>query len=133
MATRVNKKKQGVISIVVIALLVVLYLLIGKNERVDRREKDFRHNEIELTDHAKCRMDCRHITKKEIEEVLDYGKINYSKSDKKAKPCAKYALEYFVDGKAVRVVVGDCNNKAVIITVIDLDHDFECHCPGDDN
>ena len=93
----------------------------------------YRHHPLQFSHHARCRMDCRNITESEIETVLHEGKINERKSEPDANRCPRWALEDEVDGKRVRVIVGDCDNKAVIITVIDLDHEFECHCPGDEN
>ena len=126
------RAKQAKISLVILAVLAVLYFFFGKNNTntsIDRREKDFRHNEIKLTKHAQCRMDCRQIDESEVKDILAKGAINYNKSDLKDKPCPTYALEGITkDNQRVRVVVGDCNNEAVIITVIDLDHEFECTC-----
>ncbi len=126
------RAKQGPITLIVLAILLVLYFIFGRNNantRIDKREKAFRHNEIKLTTHARCRMDCRNINETEVKDILENGSINYRKSDLKDKPCPTYALEGITkDNQRVRVVVGDCNNEAVIITVIDLDHEFECHC-----
>jgi hypothetical protein len=126
------RAKQAKISLVILAVLAVLYFFFGKNNTntsIDRREKAFRHNEIKLTKHAQCRMDCRQIDESEVKDILAKGAINYNKSDLKDKPCPTYALEGITkDNQRVRVVVGDCNNEAVIITVIDLDHEFECTC-----
>jgi hypothetical protein len=38
-------------------------------------------------------MDCRHITTKEIQEMLESGIINYTKSEPDARPDPKWALE----------------------------------------
>ena len=126
------RAKQAKISLVILAVLAVLYFFFGKNNTntsIDRREKAFRHNEIKLTKHAQCRMDCRQIDESEVKDILAKGAINYNKSDLKDKPCPTYALEGITkDNQRVRVVVGDCNNEAVIITVIDLEHEFECTC-----
>ena len=126
------RAKQAKISLVILAVLAVLYFFFGKNNTntsIDRREKAFRHNEIKLTKHAQCRMDCRQIDESEVKDILAKGAINYNKSDLKDKPCPTYALEGITkDNQRVRVVVGDCNNEAFIITVIDLDHEFECTC-----
>lgn len=131
-ANKSARAKQGPITLVVLAILLILYFLFGRNNqntRIDHREKAFRHNEIKLTTHAKCRMDCRQIDENEVKEILANGSINYKKSDLKDKPCPTYALEGITkDNQRVRIVVGDCNNEAVIITVIDLDHEFECSC-----
>jgi hypothetical protein len=140
------KKNQTKTTIIVIVLLIFLVSIVKvfksqqnpidkkqtKTTKVDKRLKDFRNNEIELTEHAKCRMACRNISMAEIKEVLLEGKINYGKSTKNSKPCSKYALEDYANGKHLRVVVGDCNHDAVIITVIDLDNQFKCDCPGDE-
>ncbi|HEX6179629.1 MAG TPA: DUF4258 domain-containing protein, partial [Chitinophagaceae bacterium] len=84
--------------------------------------------------HARCRMDCRQITAAEVEDIMQKGKINYRKSNVKANPCPVYALEgYTVDNQHVRIVFGQCDNKTKVITCIDLDKEWQCHCPGDDN
>jgi hypothetical protein len=132
-SNRQSRQNRSGIFFAAISFLLILYFLSGRPKHTDHREKAFQHNKIEYTEHARCRMDCRHITENEIREVLNRGEINYRKTDSNASPCPKFALEGFVDGKRVRVIVGDCDEKAVIITVIDLDHELECHCPGDDH
>jgi len=100
------------------------------------RERGFdrRTSFIEYSKHAKCRMDCRKISQAEVEEIMKEGSINYRKSDLKNTRCPTYALEGETsDRQDVRIVFAQCNEKTVVVTVIDLETDFECHCPGDDN
>jgi hypothetical protein len=74
-------------------------------------------------------MECRNIDQSEVAEILEEGKINYTKSDLQCEGCPKYALEGItLDQQHVRIIVGDCESQASIITVIDLDTDFECDC-----
>lgn len=81
------------------------------------------------TKHAICRMGCRHIDASEVQEILDKGAINDRKSDRNDRPCPTYALEGRThDGQKVRIVVADCDNTAKLVTVIDLENDFQCHC-----
>lgn len=102
---------------------------INRNRGFDRRVSF-----IEYTKHAKCRMECRHITQAEVEEIMRDGKINYAKSDVKDKPCPTYALEGITkDNQRVRIVFAQCDFKTKVITSIDLDTDWECHCPGDEH
>src|SRR3954465_3468097 len=54
---------------------------------------DRRTSFIQYTRHARCRMECRNITAREVEEIMQHGSINYRKSDVKGKPCPVYALE----------------------------------------
>lgn len=75
-------------------------------------------------------MECREIDASEVKEIVQGGTINYNKSELKANPCPKYAVEGIThDKQHVRIVVGDCSSQASIITVIDLENEFECDCP----
>jgi hypothetical protein len=76
---------------------------------------------------------CRKISQSEVEEIMLGGKINYGKSDVKQKPCPTYALEGIThDNQRVRIIFAQCDFKTKVVTSIDLDTDWECHCPGDD-
>ena len=37
---------------------------------------DRRISYLEYSNHARCRMECRHITKAEVEDIMQDGKIN---------------------------------------------------------
>jgi hypothetical protein len=102
---------------------------------VDRnRGFDRRVSYIEYTEHAKCRMECRKITQREVEEIMRDGKVNYKKSNAQGRPCPTYALEGVTsDDQRVRIVFAQCDLKTKVVTCIDLDTDWECHCPGDDD
>lgn len=102
---------------------------VNRNHGFDRRV-----SYIEYTQHAKCRMQCRHISQAEIEEIMQNGKINYNKSNVKAKPCPTYSLEGITkDVQRVRIVFAQCDFKSKVVTCIDLDTEWECDCPGNDD
>ncbi|MES1221157.1 MAG: DUF4258 domain-containing protein [Bacteroidota bacterium] len=102
---------------------------VNRNSGFDRRI-----SYIEYTEHAKCRMECRKISQSEVEEIMRDGKINYNKSDVDAKPCPTYALEGIThDDQRVRIVFAQCDFKSKVVTCIDLNTEWECHCPGDDD
>lgn len=111
-----------------------------KNTDASDRDKGFdrRISYLEYSNHAKCRMQCRKISQAEVEEIMRDGKINYNKSDLQSRSpsgsrCPQYALEgVTVDNQEVRIVFAQCNEKSVVVTVIDLDTDWNCSCPGDD-
>ncbi len=89
---------------------------------------------LEYTHHARCRMDCRHITPEEVQDILHNGEINYKKSNKNASPCPIYSLEGFTTAnEKLRIVFAQCDDKTKVVTVIDLDKDWQCNCPGDEN
>jgi hypothetical protein len=102
---------------------------IKRNRGFDRRV-----SYLEYTEHAKCRMQCRKISQAEVEEIMKEGKINYGKSDVNERPCPVYALEGTTqDNQRVRIVFAQCDFKTKVVTSIDLDTEWECHCPGDDS
>ena len=96
---------------------------------VSNHEPFDRHAELIFTKHARCRMDCRHISAKEIHEVLDQGIINYSKSEPNSHPDPKYAVEgYTAEQQHLRIIVAPENTKLIIITCIELGVEWSCHC-----
>ena len=101
---------------------------VNRNRGFDRRI-----SYIEYTEHAKCRMQCRHISQAEVEEIMQDGTVNYKKSDLNDRPCPTYALEGVThDNQRVRIVYAQCDLKTKVVTVIDLNTDWSCDCPGDD-
>ncbi len=110
------------------------------NDRKDpaaiNRDRGFdrRISYLEYSKHAKCRMECRHISQAEVEEIMRDGKINYKKSDLQNARCPRYAVEGDTrDDQHVRIVYAQCNESTTVVTVIDLDTEFKCSCPGDDD
>ena len=88
---------------------------------------------LEYSNHAKCRMQCRHISQAEVEEIMRDGKINYTKSDLQNARCPRYAVDGMTDDdQRVRIVYAQCNQSTTVVTVIDLETEFKCSCPGDD-
>src|SRR5690349_12592450 len=57
------------------------------DEKNRNRGFDRRTEFLEYTQHAKCRMQCRQISQEEVKDIMQNGKINYSKSDVNAHPC----------------------------------------------
>ncbi len=149
-----NKKWTPFILIVLLlAAIIVIKLVKGKEDTTaipkttttkqkdpaanptDRdRGFDRRISYLKYSNHATCRMDCRHISQGEVEEIMKNGKINYNKSDLQNARCPRYAVEGMTrDNQRVRIVYAQCNESTTVVTVIDLETNFECHCPGDDD
>jgi Domain of unknown function (DUF4258) len=85
---------------------------------------------LTYTHHARCRMDCRHITEADIRELLLEGHINAAKSKPSDSPCPTFAIEddRNSDGARLRIVFARCDHETKVVTCIDRDHDYECHC-----
>ena len=143
-----SKKAARFAPVVALALLLVAWLVVkqfagqrvspktppkketAKPETANRGLNRF-PDTIKYSKHAQCRMDCRHISEQEVEEILLNGKINYAKSDIGNLPeCRrKYALEGQTgDGQKVRIIFAPCQKNVMVVTVIDLGKDWECDC-----
>ena len=149
----VNKKWTPYILIVLMVVAIVVIKLVKGNDTTSTKPKttttnsndpassvnrdhgfDRRTSYLKYSNHANCRMDCRKISKAEVEEIMKDGKINYNKSDIQNARCPRYAVEGVTkDKQRVRIVYAQCNESTTVVTVIDLETDFECHCPGDDD
>jgi len=100
------------------------------NSRSESNLDFFRDPEAEFyfTKHARCRMDCRHITQMEVKEIVHKAEVNYNKSELDAPKGPTYALEGYTskDKQHVRIIVAPKQRHLSIVTVIDLDEDWEC-------
>ena len=78
--------------------------------------------------HARCRMECRHISEKDVREVLNNGTLNTEKVEKTSKGVG-YPLEETIHGRHLRIVFARIGTDAVeVVTCIDLDTDWPCDC-----
>ncbi|MEP7232574.1 MAG: DUF4258 domain-containing protein [Ginsengibacter sp.] len=128
-----NRRKSTLVLITIIVTLIIIKLVFfGKQfESSNSQEVNSFRNTSHLTliKHAKCRMECRHITLQEIKEILQKGNENTSKSGEGSKGDKTYALEgYSSDRQHIRVVVAPEVDDVVVITCIDLDKDWPCNC-----
>ncbi|KAK3286461.1 hypothetical protein CYMTET_5986 [Cymbomonas tetramitiformis] len=75
-----------------------------------------------FSDHASCRMDCRHVGMNDVVSTLQSGRVNSRKSNPAARPCPKYAL----DKGRVQAVFADCATSTPVVTVIDTHTNHPC-------
>jgi hypothetical protein len=117
-------------------IVAVLAIVVSRIQHEPRAREAFDRSPEHLvySKHALCRMDCRQISREDIDEIMQKGIINFSKSDRNDKPCPSYALQGLTsDGESVRVIFAQCPSETKVITCYQLNKDFECHCPGDDS
>jgi hypothetical protein len=73
-------------------------------------------------------MDCRMIDELEVTEILKSGTVNKSKIETSERGTS-YPLEGRThDGQQVRIVFAPKEDKLVVVTVIDLEKEYECDC-----
>lgn len=135
-----RSKSAGFVFLIILALAVIFVSkwkgveeIADPQTSVRKRGFDRRVSTLEYTQHALCRMNCRKISKSDIQDIMLSGEINYAKTDVNDKPCPTYALQgYTNDGQRIRVIFAQCQTKTKVVTCYDLEKDFECHCPGDE-
>jgi uncharacterized protein YpmB len=129
-----NKKRNLVLLIIIIISVIIIKLAAWfRQDNVNlnsAKENSFRNtSHLILTKHAKCRMDCRHITESEIKEIIHNGNVNYAKSERGNKGNDTYAIEgYSNEDQHLRVVVAPEEDGLVVVTCIDLDKEWPCNC-----
>ncbi|MCW3089541.1 MAG: hypothetical protein JWP81_610 [Ferruginibacter sp.] len=95
---------------------------------VTNEEFNRKPHTIIYSKHARCRMDCRHIDESEVLEVLQNGQLNYEKIGQNEKG-KTFPLEGITrDRQNVRIVFAPKEDDLVVVTVIDLDRDWDCNC-----
>jgi hypothetical protein len=116
-----------------IIVLVLLFIFIWQRWLEPRMHEAFdRHpSHIYYTKHALCRMDCRHISRQDIDEIMQKGVIIFNKSDRWARPCPTFALQgETTGGEKLRVIFAQCNTETKVVTCYNLREEFECDCPS---
>ena len=124
-----NKNLLGSLLLIIIIIALWLWKQNG-SQRSSSDDATFRNTtHLILTKHARCRMDCRHITEGEIKEIIHNGKVNEAKSGPGTKGDETYALEgYSNEQQHLRIVVAPEDDGLVVITCIDLDNEWQCNC-----
>ncbi len=83
---------------------------------------------LRYTRHARCRMGCRFIDEQEVEEILQRGRLDPTRTRNNGQ-CTSYALEgHTHDDQHVRIVFANCNRETRVVTAIDLDKNHPCNC-----
>lgn len=132
-----KKSKRSVLGFIVGAASCValwgwaVYQGVMKQRKDKRVLRSMRKRPLQITEHAECRMECRHIAREEIVSILKDGRINDRKSDPSERPCPKYVVDGEVkngkDGvKLVTGVFAACPMETVVVTVIDRGTDWPC-------
>ena len=128
-------KARNVTFSVIILLIFFLLFILKRWHEPEPKEAFNRHPQhLVYTHHALCRMNCRHIDSMEINEIIEKGVINLNKSNRRDHPCPTFALQgRTTSGESIRVIVAQCNAETKVITCYNLEHEFECDCPPDEN
>lgn len=126
------KKRNAFVPLFLLGLVFLAFLVRRWNEPKPKEAFDRHPASLVYTRHARCRMDCRHISAAEITEIMQKGIINFNKSSRRSRPCPTFALQGRTsDGDDIRVIFAQCPTETKVITCYNLHEEFTCHCPGD--
>jgi len=128
------RKSRATLSMIFVLILLFVFIYKRWQEPARREAFDRTPSHLYYTKHALCRMDCRHISKEDIKEIMRKGIINFNRSNRRDRPCPTFALQGETnDGEKLRVIFAQCNEETKVVTCYNLEEDFDCHCPGDEN
>ncbi|MBO9682452.1 MAG: DUF4258 domain-containing protein [Flavisolibacter sp.] len=128
------KKSRATLSMIFVLILLFVFIYKRWQEPVRKEAFDRTPSHLYYTKHALCRMECRQISKEDIKEIMKKGIINFNRSNRRDRPCPTFALQGETsDGEKLRVIFAQCDNETKVVTCYNLEEDFDCHCPGDEN
>ena len=127
------RKRNVSLPLLLLVLVFVVFLIRRWNEPVRKEAFDRKPAKVVYSRHALCRMDCRRISKAEIEEIMQKGVINFSRSNRVATPCPTFALQGRTSRAAyIRVIFSQCADETKVVTAYNLEDNVSCYCPGDE-
>lgn len=125
------KSKNVTLSLLLIMAVLAVAVLKLRREPEPREAFDRAPRSLAYTKHARCRMECRQISKGDIQEIMKKGIINFSRSNRRDQPCPTFALQGRTrDGEYIRVIFSQCSEETLVVACYNLEQDFECDCPG---
>jgi len=128
------RRSRATLSMIFVLILLFVFIYKRWQEPVRKEAFDRTPSHLYYTKHALCRMDCRQISKEDIKDIMRKGIINFNRSNRRDRPCPTFALQGETsDGEKLRVIFAQCNDETKVVTCYNLEEEFDCHCPGDEN
>lgn len=126
------KTRGATYSLIIVVILIFIFIL--QKTREPRRKEAFDRDppSLEYTKHARCRMQCRDISEKDINEVMEKGIINFGMSNRSDKPCPTFAVQGVTStGEKIRIIFAQCQTQTKVVTCYNLEENPVCDCSGD--
>jgi len=83
-----------------------------------RTLKDIRSKSLSYSGDVQEMIRSQKLDSTKIAYFLNEGDVDFKNSDTKSKPCKTYLIETEFDGKPSRMTVKNCENKALIESVV---------------
>lgn len=124
-------RSKNATATLIIVLIIISYAALRWHVLEPRKKELFNRHPAHLvfTHHAACRMNCRHISEKDIAEIIEKGIIVLNKTNLSDKPCPTFAVQGFTSShENLRVIFAQCGKETKVVTCYNLHKDFECDC-----
>ena len=123
------KSKNVIYSLIAVIFMLLLAINVWRNEPKRKEAFDRTPETLVYTRHALCRMDCRKISKEEIQEILNKGVINFNRSNRSDRPCPTFALQGRTrSGESLRIIFAQCREETKVVTCYNLEKEYSCDC-----
>src|SRR5688500_14809790 len=86
---------RNVILTLLLILAIFIFAMVKRRLFEPQRKEVFNRaaTTIKYTAFALCRMDCNEVSKAAVMEIVQKGIINFSRSDRRYRPCPVFALQ----------------------------------------
>lgn len=125
------RSKNANITLFILIVVLLFAFFKWRNLEYIRSEPINRNTDsLSYTSQALCWMNCQHITKEEIKNIIQKGIIIFNKSNRFAHPCPIFTLRGFNNKKeSLELIIQECGNKTILVDCINLKTKANCSCP----
>jgi hypothetical protein len=124
---------RNVTFTLLLILAIIIFAIVKRRFFEPQRKEIFNRTvaSLKYTAFALCRMECNGVSKEVVAEIVQKGIINFSKSDRRYRPCPVFALQGRTSNSRqyLRVMVEQCGSAITVLNCYNLEKDATCDCP----
>lgn len=99
-----------------VGLIFLAFFLKGKNFSCDygpqaRVKKNINSKPLKFNNHDSLL----------VKTILNTGKVDFSQSESRKKPCGEYYIEALVDGKNIALIIENCDSLVKVLQLRNVD------------
>src|SRR5437899_6550647 len=103
-------------SLIIVLVCLGLFFLGRWHEPKIKEIFDRHPSKLIYSSNALCRMDCWHVSKEDIEQIMEKGIIIFNRSNRYDKPCPSFVLQGLSEsGQHLRVLFAQCKEQTLVV------------------
>ncbi|MFL5739375.1 MAG: DUF4258 domain-containing protein [Flavisolibacter sp.] len=123
------KPRAATYSLIIVLICLGLFFLGRWHEPRTKEIFDRHPSKLSYSTHALCRMDCWHVNKEDIEEIMEKGIIIFNRSNRYGRPCPSFVLQGVLErGQHLRVLFYQCREETRVVNCDETGKDPTCPC-----